>query len=66
MVRVDTAPPGKVGDKAGQVAEEAEDAAADVAPIIPEGHDLPADQARHATTRMAFTLRPWTIAIAPR
>ena len=67
MVRVDKVHPGKVGDQAqaGPVVAEAEDVAAAGAPIIPADPAPAADPARRATTRMAFTPRPWTTVIAP-
>jgi hypothetical protein len=68
MVRVDKVHPAKVGDKAqaGPVAEEAEDGAADGAPIIPADPAPAADPARRAITRTVFTPRPWITVIAPR
>jgi hypothetical protein len=67
-VRVDKVHPGKVGDKAqaAPVVEEAEGGVAAGAPTIPADREPPADPARRATTRMAFTPRPWTTVIAPR
>jgi hypothetical protein len=69
MARVDTGHPGKVGDKAqaGPVAAVAEaGGAVDGAPAILAARVPLADPARRATTRMAFTPRPWTTVIAPR
>ena len=73
-VRVDTVHPGQVvvAKVVAQVqavpaaAEEAEaGVAADGAPTIPADRAPLADPARRATTRMAFTPRPWTTVIAP-
>jgi hypothetical protein len=74
-VRVDTVHPGKVGDKdkvrgkaqAAPVAAVVEaGVVADGVPTIPADLVPPEDPARLATTRMAFTPRPWTTVIAPR
>ncbi len=67
----DTAVPGKVEDKAkGVTVEEADaDGVVDAVPIIPAEPapvaEEAAEPARLAITRMAFTPRLWTTAIAP-
>jgi hypothetical protein len=74
MVRVDAVHPGQVGvgkvvDKAqaGPVAVAAEAVGVvDGAPAILAERDLLAGPASRSTTKMAFTPRPWTTAIAPR
>ena len=73
-MQADTAVPDRVvdKDKAAPVVEAAADDAgvADGAPAIPvrpeQEVEAAAEPASPATIKTAFTLRPWTTAIAPR